>query len=370
MASLQDSGLELEWSPFVPGSGWGLGYEPALPLAGSGERSPDGGSEVLVAHLVPEYLPRIRTGIPEAFLVAHTVWDTDRIPHHWGALLNVANLIVVPSRFSADAVGAAPVSAPVEIVGHVAPAVERGNPAGWAHIPEDAFVFYTIAEWTERKAVTKTIEAYLRAFTGRDRVLLVVKTSHGDRRRRGPALSSAGEGTSALAVAQLLAGHSDPPALALVTRSLSDADISALHHRGDCYVSLARGEGFALPAFDAAAYGNPVVTTGFGGQLDYLAGSPYLVDFELVPVLDPAGFPAYSSDQRWAEPDVEHAAALLRHVARNPAEAAAVCEPLAMRIRERYAPRRIGEAFRAAAELHRSHPASQSVMAVGPHRPW
>lgn len=366
MASLQDLGLELEWSPFVPGSGWGLGYEPALPLPGVRESSLGIRPEVLVAHLVPEYLPRIRASIPEPFLVAHTVWDTDRIPHHWVALLNLANLIVVPSRLSADAIGSAPISAPVEIVGHVAPPVEPGNPARWAHIPGDVFVFYTIAEWNERKAVTKTIEAYLRAFTSRDRVLLVVKTSHGDRRRRGPTRGSAGEGTSALAVAQLLADHSDPPALALVTRSLSDADISALHHRGDCYVSLARGEGFALGAFDAAAYGNPVVTTAFGGQLDYLAGSPYLVNFELVPVLHPAGFPNYSPDQRWAEPDVDHAAALLRRVARNPAEAAAVCEPLAMRVRERYSPQAIGGAFRAAVELHRSRPAPQSLTAGAP----
>ena len=58
--------------------------------------------------------------------------------------------------------------------------------------------------------------------------------------------------------------------------------------------SCARGEGWGLGGFDAAAHGNPVVTTGFGGQLDYLADSPHLVHFELVAVQDPVGFPSYA----------------------------------------------------------------------------
>ena len=97
---------------------------------------------------------------------------------------------------------------------------------------------------------------------------------------------------TAWSLAELLAGHADPPAIRLVPGTKTDRDIGALHHRGDCFVSLCRSEGWGLGAFDAAAYGNPVVTTGFGGHSDYLAGTPYLVDFDLVPVHDPSGFRA------------------------------------------------------------------------------
>ena len=97
----------------------------------------------------------------------------------------------------------------------------------------------------------------------------------------------------------------------------------ALHERGNCFVSLCRSEGWGLGAFDAAASGNPVVTTGFGGHLDYLAGTDYLVRFDLVPVDDPAGYPSYAPDQHWAEPDLDHGAELLRHVMAHRDEAAA-----------------------------------------------
>jgi hypothetical protein len=343
MAALLDSGLELEWTPFAPGPGWGLGYEPALPFRGSSNGTP----EVLVAHLVPEYLSPVKLAVPGAFLVAHTVWDTDRLPQHWVACLNQADLIVVPSRFSADAIRASQASSPVAIVPHVAPWVGGGAPARGSE-PDDVFVFYTIGVWTERKAISKTVEAYLRAFSGRDRVLLVVKTSHLDMRHPAATGRMAGEGTSAWSLARLLARHPDPPPVRLITRSMSDDEIGALHRRGDCYVSLCRSEGFGLGAFDAAAHGNPVVITGFGGQLDFLSGSPYLVNFDLVSVVDPTGLPSYAPDQHWADPDVEHGAALLRAVAGDHLRASAQAAELAVDIRQRYRPSAIAAALRSA----------------------
>jgi hypothetical protein len=116
--------------------------------------------------------------------------------------------------------------------------------------------------------------------------------------------------------------------------------------------------------FDAAAYGNPVVTTGFGGHLDYLAGSPYLVDFELVPVIHPYGLPTYSPDQRWAEPDVEHGASLLRRIAGDREGARSHAASLAQEIGWRYRPAAIAQQFRAAVEQRRAR-GDQAVA----HRP-
>jgi glycosyltransferase involved in cell wall biosynthesis len=356
MAALEDSGITLDWTPFVRGDDWGLGYVPAAPFHAPA-RARD---RVVIAHLTAEYLPLVRARNPHAFLVGHTVWDTDRIPDHWISLLSHADLLVVPSRFSAEAIATSPVGTPVAVVPHVAaPTIEPGS-AAWASIAPDSFLFYTIGDWTERKAIFKTIEAYLRAFGRTDNVVLIVKTSQRDWRAQ-PASnrSRAGEGTSASAVARLLAKHPDPPAVRLITGTLSDRDISDLHRRGDCYVSLCRAEGWGLGAFDAAAHGNPVVMTGFGGQLDFLGESPYLVNFELVPADDPASFPSYAPEQRWAEPDVEHGAALLREVFTHPERANGLAGSLAVDVRERYRPAAVAEAFRSAVEHHRA--------AVGAH---
>ncbi len=360
LAALEDSGLEVSWMPFS----WATGLsrsEDALFLEALGRgdatgNPSDGGRpvDVVVAHLVPEHFPLVRRRFPDAFLVGHTVWDTDRIPNHWPPCLNEADLLVVPSRFAADALAAAEAVPPVEVVPHVAPPIWTGRSAAWTGIPPETFVFYTIGEWNERKAVFKTIEAYLRAFSGGDPVLLIVKTSHRDHRAAPPRPGAAGPGTTAWSVAHLLARHPDPPRVQLVTGALTDGEVADLHRRGDCFVSLCRSEGWGLGAFDAAAHGNPVVITGYGGHLDYLAGSPYLVGFDLVPVHDPAGFPSYAPDQRWAEPDVDHGSLLLREVAADPAEAAAFADPVAADIGWRYRPAAIATAFRAAVTRHRA----------------
>jgi hypothetical protein len=48
----------------------------------------------------------------------------------------------------------------------------------------------------------------------------------------------------------------------------------------------------------------------------------------------------------WAEPDVEHAAALMRALANDPGSAAAPIEAARRRVRELYAPEAAGERLR------------------------
>ncbi len=354
--ALEDSGVEVDWTPFVPGGNWNLGYQPPpaldpfpLPTQQSGQ--------VVVAHLVPEYLPAVRQRCPDAFLVGHTAWETNRIPDHWISCLDAADLVVVPSEFSAGAIRTSPVSVPVEVVPHVAPQDFSHVSHRWESIPPAAFVFYTIAEWSERKAVFHTIEAYLRAFTANDPVLLIVKTSHHDRRFPPPSGRRAVEpGTSAWALSRLVANHRNPAPVQLITRELSDDDLRGLHERGNCFVSLCRSEGWGLGAFDAAVFGNPVVTTGFGGHLDYLSGSDLLVRFDLVSVDDPAGYPSYAPDQHWAEPDLDHGAEVLRRAMTHSDEAGARAAALARDLRWRYRPQAIADQFRSIVDSHRATP--------------
>jgi glycosyltransferase involved in cell wall biosynthesis len=122
--------------------------------------------------------------------------------------------------------------------------------------------------------------------------------------------------------------------------------VAALHTRGRCFINLSRAEGWSLGAFDAGAYGNAVVTTAWGGHLEYLdAGTAWLVDFELVPAEDPAPGSLYTADQLWAEPSVSHGAELLRRVFEDSAEAAVRADRLRRRVEERYGPPAVAAAF-------------------------
>jgi glycosyltransferase involved in cell wall biosynthesis len=312
----------------------------ALPSERAGPGAPT------VAHLVPEYYPLVRSVLPPGPFVAHTVWESDRLPHHWPALLNDTDLVVVPTAWNRTVFIESGVRTPVVVVPHVATAVEPGDGGRGLELSDDDYVFYTIGRWDERKAIFLTVRAYLEAFTADDPVVLVVKT--GPRIEMPPGAWGAGNPlswTTAWQVAALVREYRRPARVHVEAARWTDDRIAGLHARGDCYVTLARGEGWGIGAFDATAYGNPVVATGWGGFLEYLdAESAFLVDHSLAAVEHNA-FASYSPDQRWAAPDVKHAVTLLREVAANPAAARFRAEPARDRVLRDYAPARVAQLF-------------------------
>ena len=270
-------------------------------------------------------------------LVAFTTWETDRLPTAWLEDLDRFDRVLVPSRFNETVFAASGLRVPIAVVPHIArplPPVPRGDDGGDGGDGGDndgRFVVYMVATWTSRKAIPEAVDAFTTAFGAGDDVVLVIHTTPEDlvagaRPGTGDGGRGAKEGASWFSLARALAGRSDVPDIVLSTRTVSPAEIDDLHRRGDCYLSLSRGEGWGLGAFDAAAAGNPVVVTGWGAAPEFLPeGYPYLVDFDLVPTTDdpPDLLWRPVEGERWARARVAHAAALLRHVYEHRDEARA-----------------------------------------------
>ncbi|MGR8978775.1 MAG: hypothetical protein ACU84H_01610, partial [Gammaproteobacteria bacterium] len=278
--------------------------------------------DTLLIHTTPEQWPHYRE--KGTRYVGCTVWETDRIPHHWQKLLNIPDHILVPCRFNAEVFRNNGVKRPISVIPHIyrtpTPVSEKEATDFRAKlgISGDRFVFYTINTWTARKALWETVTAYLEAFTDQDPVTLIVKTDPSGVRSEDAAVQT----PTAQNITELLAGRSNIPDIRLICRKMSMREIDLLHRIGDCYLSLTHGEGWGLGAFDAAGIGNPVIITGWGGHLDYLGTSYFgLVNYRLVPVRDRLGSDSFDPGQRWAQADREHAVHLMREIVRNPAAA-------------------------------------------------
>ncbi|MCA1682737.1 MAG: glycosyltransferase [Actinobacteria bacterium] len=108
----------------------------------------------------------------------------------------------------------------------------------------------------------------------------------------------------------------------IIDRFFSEAEMAALMRRADCYVSLHRAEGFGLTLGETMALGKPVIATSFSGNLDFMTReNSYLVRYRETGV--GAAGENYPAQGTWAEPDIEHAARLMREVWERPAEARA-----------------------------------------------
>ncbi len=133
---------------------------------------------------------------------------------------------------------------------------------------------------TERKHPLALIKAYYHAFSGVDDVALVLKTYRSD--------YSENEKKAVRTTLQRLKAvmpMDHYPKIVLISHMLSENEIAAVHRRGDCYVSLDRGEGWGLSPFQAGAAGNAIAVTGFGGSTEYAKpDNSYLVNYTLTPV--------------------------------------------------------------------------------------
>ena len=127
----------------------------------------------------------------------------------------------------------------------------------------------------------------------------------------------------------------------LISQNIPPRDIDHLHTRGDCYVSLTRGEGWGLPAFDALLFGNPVIITGWSGQLDYLGDDyPLSVRYSLETTMNAPNDNCHmrSESAHWADADCGHAGKLMRWVFENREQASAIAKDRQAQLRKRFAP--------------------------------
>ncbi len=355
VAALAARGVPLTWHPLrYYGQAGGLGPVGEAEVAGHPLRplyhQPVDYDTVLF-HVIPHAGLRARLEDEAgARRLIYTTWETDRLPANWAPLLNDFDAALVPSALNRQVFTGSGVRVPVYQVPHLPTSTTAGVPLT-PPLPADRFIFYAIGEWTQRKAFADLLAAYWRAFTAADPVLLVIKTTPLDltlaTNRRGLRRLWRWAGTTRLALArQLLRQQRRRPGplapVRLIGQHLPAAVIEGLHSRGDCFVSLARGEGWGLGAYAAAARGKPIISTGWGGHLDFLPPDlGYLVNHQLVPARAGAYEAQFTPDQHWAQADLAHAAALLRQVFTQRAEAQARGRALAKYFGAHFAPEAI-----------------------------
>lgn len=249
-----------------------------------------------------------RSGI---YRIAYWAWELDTIPEEWTELAPLLDAIWAPTGFVADAFRQ---RMPVP-VHQVLPGVELSEietvTKAELGIPERNYVFmfmFDMCSQMVRKNPLALIRAFRAAFRSSDHASLVIKVSRG---RSHP------EAFAALEQAAREAGA------IIVDEVLSRARAYGFIQMCDCFVSLHRAEGFGLCLAEAMLMGKPTIATNYSGNMAFMhPGNSLLVDYTLTEI--PGDNPIYKGGNHWADPSVEHAAALMRQCYDNPAEASAL----------------------------------------------
>jgi len=273
---------------------------------------------IVLTHLTAEWWEKHYE--PDKTNIGYTIWETDKLHPDWPGWINKYHAAMVGSEWNVEVCKKSGVTIPIYSVPHGIDLSRFDDVTSYVlpGVKKNAYKFYGIFQFTERKHPVALIKSYWYAFQNKENVALILKTyrsNFGDEEK-----DAIRKSIKRLKAVTPMDNH---PPIYLILDMLSNDEVLGLHKFGDCFVSLDRGEGFGLCGFEAGASGNPIIVTGIGGALEYAKPEhSYLLNYTMTPVSGMPWSPWYRGDQLWAEPDCLDAVNNMRHVYNNRKEAA------------------------------------------------
>lgn len=255
------------------------------------------------------YAERGRSQFLNRYNIGYWPWELGAWPKEWEMMLELVDEVWVSTQHTYDALK--PVcNKPLQLMpmavelGSVKKYRSRNKARESFKLNPSATLFcfaFDLNSYIERKNPMACVQAFLKAFPKADykasQVGLVVKVQ----KPRAP--------NEAWLELKKIA-RSDRR-IRVIEQTLDRPTLLALYGASDCYISLHRAEGFGRGMAEALQLGLHVICTGYSGNVDFCQ-PPYadLVKYRLVRVKK--GQYPRSIGQVWAEPNVGHAAQLMR----------------------------------------------------------
>lgn len=275
----------------------------------------DIGYDVVVQHMTPNNYNRFSE--KDKFNVGYAAWETSHIQKDWVDLINQnVDLQFVPSEYNQQAFINSGVSVPVGVIPHTMNFDYLDSIDGKIKLDEkytDHFKFYSIFQWTERKNPVGLLTAYFTEFNEDDKVVLILKTYGNDASKEQQNIIK----ERIKEIKNNLNLKYYPP-IVFIGDSLEYNEIIKIHNTGDCFVLAQRSEGWGIPHFEAHSNGKPVITTGFGGVMEFCSTEyTHLLDYKLTPCYGMPWIKHYNGKQNWADPDIMQLKKIMRLVTIN-----------------------------------------------------
>jgi len=272
--------------------------------------------DINIVTMIPMFFKKY--SLPNCKNVGFTMWETTRVPDDWVKQCNEMDAILVPCEWNKKTFVDSGVTVPIHIV---YPGMSEDDFPEAVNLKDkktDAFHFYSIFQWIERKNPIGLLRAYFAEFASNENVCLTLKTYRSTNIGNNQQLIM-----SQIDALKKDLKLKDYPEIRLLTNFLSHDELRALHKENHCFVLPHRAEGFGLPHMKAMSYGNPTIATDFSGNVDFmLKDNSYPIPYHLTPAFGMSNFvPWYDGTMYWAEPDLYTLAKTMRDVYKNYEEA-------------------------------------------------
>ena len=180
-------------------------------------------------------------------------------------------------------------------------------------VDDKKFKFLCVAAPHHRKGIDVLLKAFVQEFKNDEDVVLLIKTSMNSH-ENGPAHFHVNVQKLVNDLQQTYKFRW--PEVKFITSRVPN--LGALYRWANAMVLPSRTECFSLTPLEAAACQVPVITTNYGGQLDFLdSKNSFLIDYKLVKAPIECQYHHYQPNAIMAEPSVSHLRQIMRHVKNN-----------------------------------------------------
>jgi len=255
---------------------------------------------------LPPFYSQVQAQKPKQF-IGWCVWEGINIPKYWVPYLHNATHIIAPSVHTKDAIlNTDPTLKNVEVIHHGVNTKLFRPIQGMKHVK---FTFLANKGWArginDRGGIQWLLKAFCDEFVNETDVRLLVKINVAYNQPQWNLFNE----LAAIGITPELAKNCE-----FIATNIRYNELPNLYAQGDCFVSPTMGDAFNLPCLEAMACGLPVITTNFGGQVDFVNNeNGWLVDYSLVDVT----WDMMYEGNMWAIPDYNHLRKCMREAYTN-----------------------------------------------------
>lgn len=253
---------------------------------------------------------------PPGFNIVWAIFETDTLSENYVNVLNLANLIWVPSHWGLDILIRHGLDLNKIIV------IPEGVNADLYHPymrqreslkkSDNNFRFLMVGKYEERKGYGQLIAGFNQATEKIHDIELLIKPDYFlKEEEKKHALSE-------------LIKRNNSKNIKTIQGKLTDHEIVALYASADAFIFPTRAEGWGLPLIEAIASGLPVIATDYSGQSEYLSkiqGLFFPLKYSLVPIRDNEYKQYWQSRNNswgnWAQVDVDSLATGIEEIRKN-----------------------------------------------------
>jgi len=281
-------------------------------------------------HINPYELPLAFSRIgkevwDERYNIAYWLWELSVFPKEWEPAINLVDEIWTPSEFVSNSIRRV-TDKPVKTIPYAATTPNCGHyKRDDFNLPHNKILFlcmYDCSSTMSRKNPIGVINAYELAVAGDDAdVGLVVKINNAQQSE----------------IDKLKRALSSFSNVFIISDVLDKEQVNALIACVDVYVSLHRAEGFGLVPMEAMFLETPVIATNWSANTEFMNNDvACMVEYTLVYITEDSG--PYKSGNRWAEPNISHAADYIAKLSIDGKLRKQLAERAKVHIAERFAP--------------------------------